>query len=175
QRRAAKKRAEKRKTEKPQPELLPIVDLTYVNRNTISGYTSLVEVMTDYNDLVMEEELAEQERLKAEAEKQNALQANEGEIARMSRLTVLAASALRDTKDEDLSMSKKPSIKESRALTEDQKRKRDDEAIKAAELGRERDPEEVAELLKPPDYGLIIERLNMGEAGFSQRELDRIQ
>lgn len=177
QHRAAQRRAAQRATREQQrgDELmeLPFLDISLANRNTIKGYKHFLAVMEHVHG--KDEERSAEARRKAAEEHQRVT-----EIARVTRLTLLATSALREKKEEELAtISKKVMnfrnlIKDKeRLLSEEQKRKQEDEAIKAAEIEREKDPEEVAEMLKPPDFAAIIDRFNSDS--FSQRELERIQ
>lgn len=172
QRRAAQ-RAEREQMKGDELMELPFLDISLANRHTIKGHRHFLEVLEHVNGKA--EERSAEARRKA-AEEQKRIQ----EIERLTRLTLLATSALAEKKEEDLAtiskaaMKFKLSVKEKdKLLSEEQKRKQEDEAIKAAEIEREKDPEEVAEMLKPPDFGAIISRFNSDV--FSQLELERIK
>lgn len=172
QRRAAQ-RAEREQMKGDELMELPFLDISLANRHTIKGHRHFLEVLEHVNGKA--EERSAEARRKA-AEEQKRIQ----EIERLTRLTLLATSALAEKKEEELAtiskaaMKFKLSVKEKdKLLSEEQKRKQEDEAIKAAEIEREKDPEEVAEMLKPPDFGAIISRFNSDV--FSQLELERIK
>eukprot|EP00913_Durusdinium_trenchii_P014910 g13984.t1 len=89
---------------------------------------------------------SEARRRKAEEEQKKA-----EEIARMTRLTLLATSALTEKNEEDVLTSSAISkhVVKDRIMTQEQKRKQEDETIKAAEIEREKDPEEPGQLNAP--------------------------
>lgn len=159
QRRAAQ-RAEREQMKGDELMELPFLDISLANRHTIKGHRHVLHVLEHLNGKA-EERSAEARRKAAEEKKR--IQ----EIERLTRLTQLATSALTEKKEEDLAtiskaaMKFKLSVKEKdKLLSEEQKRKQEDEEIKAAEMEREKDPEEVAEILKPPDFSAIISRFN---------------
>lgn len=172
QRRAAQ-RAEREQMKGDELMELPFLDISLANRHTIKGHRHVLHVLEHLNGKA-EERSAEARRKAAEEKKR--IQ----EIERLTRLTQLATSALTEKKEEDLAtiskaaMKFKLSVKEKdKLLSEEQKRKQEDEEIKAAEMEREKDPEEVAEILKPPDFSAIISRFN--SEIFSELELERIK
>ncbi|CAK9011485.1 unnamed protein product [Durusdinium trenchii] len=171
QQRAARRRARERKEKDNDLMQLPFLDLSLAHRHTIKGYRTFLAVVEHVHG--KEEERSEARRRKAEEEQKKA-----EEIARMTRLTLLATSALTEKNEEDVLTSSAISkhVVKDRIMTQEQKRKQEDETIKAAEIEREKDPEEVAEILKPPDFPAIIDRLNSDPiSGFSDRELERIE
>lgn len=172
QRRAAQ-RAEREQMKGDELMELPFLDISLANRHTIKGHRHFMAVLEHVNGKA--EERSAEARQKAAEERKRAQ-----EIARVTRLTLLATSALAEKKEEDLATVSKAAMKfklpvkeKDKLLSEEQKRKQEDEAIKAAEIEREKDPEEVAEMLKPPDFAAIISRFN--SEVFSELELERIK
>ncbi|CAE7463143.1 CML12 [Symbiodinium natans] len=179
QRRAQHRRVQARKKSEEGGELLPFVSSTNINKNTIAGYHAFSALMRNLNqrsagDLATLDLEAERA---AEAEEKR--KAEQKEVERMTRLTMLAASALTEQTDQDRTAPARRTstvvTEEEKRLSEAQKRKREDEAIQRARLEREKDPEDVAEVLRPPDFALVIERFNWEGPGLSQKELRKAE
>jgi len=180
QRRAQHRRVQERKKSEETGEGLPSVSTANINKNTISGFHAFTALLRnlnarsagDFANIDLEAERA------AEAEEKR--KAEEAEIQRMTRLTMLASSALTEQTDQDMTVPARrgsvgAGVEENGALSDMQKRKREDAAIQRARMERERDPEDVAELLRPPDFGLVVERFHWDGPGLSEKELRKAE
>eukprot|EP00439_Symbiodinium_sp_Y106_P042555 s1873_g5.t1 len=183
QRRAQHRRVQERKKSEETGERLPFVSTANINKNTISGFHAFTALLRSCPEAKAQSEIQESKDianidLEAEraAEAEEKRKAEEAEIERMTRLTMLASSALTEQTDQDM---KREDAAIQRARMERAHGAAQKEIPKllggiACNFGRENQAD-VAELLRPPDFGLVVERFHWDGPGLSEKELRKAE